>query len=217
MTRRETALGWCYLLFSMFALPFILVFFPSLSVTEVNLIYFFLNFLSVILVFHRFLWVSVKKAARTPWQCLRFAVYGFGLYYLLSLLLSRCILLIDPDFFNVNDASLLDMTREHTTLMILATVFLVPVYEEVMYRGLFFLGLHKKSRLLAYGVSMLVFSSIHVMGYIGIYDPLTLTLCFTQYLPAGFALAWAYEKADTIAAPILIHITINQIGISALR
>jgi membrane protease YdiL (CAAX protease family) len=38
-----------------------------------------------------------------------------------------------------------------------------------------------------------------------------------QYLPAGLALAWAYEKADTIWAPILMHMTINQISITFMR
>jgi len=38
-----------------------------------------------------------------------------------------------------------------------------------------------------------------------------------QYLPAGIAFAWAYEKSDTILTPILMHISINQIGIAALR
>ena len=66
-------------------------------------------------------------------------------------------------------------------------------------------------------MSSLVFASIHVIGYIGLFDWQTLCLCLAQYLPAGIALAWAYEKADTIVAPILMHITINQIGMLAMR
>ena len=66
-------------------------------------------------------------------------------------------------------------------------------------------------------VSVLAFAAIHVVGYIGLFDPVTLILCFVQYLPAGIILAAAYEKTDTIITPILIHIFINLIGIFVTR
>ena len=222
MTRRETLLGWSYLLISMFVLSFAFSFVNSLlpsplSDTLLNLIYFALNFLSAVVIFHRFLGVSVKAALATPWRCLRFAALGFFLYYLSVTLLGQVTIRLYPDFINVNDTSISQLSKEHYTLWALATVWLVPISEELFYRGLVFQGLQREHRMLAYLVSTLVFACIHVMGYVGLYDWLTLSLCFVQYLPAGLTLAWAYEKADTVAAPILMHITINQIGISALR
>ena len=38
-------------------------------------------------------------------------------------------------------------------------------------------------------------------------------MAFLQYLPAGLCLAWAYTKADTIFAPILIHAAVNAVSI----
>ena len=125
--------------------------------------------------------------------------------------------MIDPEFANVNDQSIAQMAEKHYALMVFFTVLLVPITEETLYRGLLFQGLQRKSRVLAYLVSVSVFAWIHVMGYIGSFDALTLVLCFVQYLPAGAILALAYEKTDTIITPILIHIIINQIGISAMR
>ena len=222
MSPKETLLGWGYWLLSMFLLPSYLVLgntlLPvSLSETQLNILYFFLNFIVVSLLFRRFLAASFGALFRAPWRCLRFAALGFALYYVAMMLISNIILRIYPDFFNVNDAAIGQMSQEHFTLMAICTVFLVPVTEEVFYRGLFFQGLQQRSRPAAYLISALVFAGIHIIGYIGLYDLKTLALCFLQYLPAGIALNWAYEKADTIAAPILIHITINQIGISAMR
>ena len=222
MTRKETLLGWSYLLLSMFVLPSLLTLGSTLlptplSEAQLNIVYFFLNFLCVVLIFRRFLLASVKVLFRTPWRCLRYAALGFVLYYGAMLLISNIIVRIYPDFSNVNDATIGQMSQENYALMAFCTVFLVPITEETFYRGLFFQGLQRKSRFLAYLISTLVFAAIHVMGYIGLYDFKTLLLCFIQYLPAGIALNWAYEKADTIAAPILMHITINQIGISAMR
>ena len=55
------------------------------------------------------------------------------------------------------------------------------------------------------------------MGYFGVYTPMQLLISFLSYLPAGFCLGWAYEKADTIFAPILIHAAVNAIGIYGMR
>ena len=222
MTRREFLLGWGYLLFSILFLPSLLGLVSSLlaeplSDTLVNILYFAINFLCVAVIFRRFLWSSLKAAVNTPWRCLLFACIGFGLYVLTMFIVAAVIAKIDPDFSNVNDDAILDMAQEHTGWMAFATVFLVPVAEETLYRGLFFQGFQRKNRVLAYLVSMSVFAWIHVMGYIGSFDALTLALCFVQYLPAGAILAFTYEQTDTIVTPILIHIIINQIGISAMR
>ena len=36
-------------------------------------------------------------------------------------------------------------------------------------------------------------------------------------LPAGFALAWAYRRSGSIFASILIHMSVNQIGMLLMR
>jgi len=222
MTHREFLWGGTYLLVSMLLLPVLLNFGNSLlaeplSETVLNIIYFIINFLCVAVICRRFLWNSLKAAADGPWRCLGLAVVGFAVYTLAMLLVAQIITRINPDFSNVNDEAILDMAQEHTGWMTLCTVFLVPITEETLYRGLLFQGLQRKSRVFAYLISVMAFAWIHVMGYIGRFDGITLLLCFVQYLPAGIVLAWAYEKSDTIITPILIHIIINQIGISAMR
>ena len=222
MTRRETILGWIHLLFSLFALPVVLYLINGLlngplSDTEVNLAFMGLNFLAVGLIFRRFLTSSVKAAANRPWRVLTFAAAGFALYYLGSIAIATVIVFVSPDFSNVNDNAVIGLFQEHAALMSIFTVLLVPVAEETLYRGLLFQGFQRKSRLLAYCLSTVIFAGIHVVGYIGSADLITLCLCFAQYLPAGITLAWAYEKADTIAAPMLMHMIINMIGTTAAR
>ena len=96
------------------------------------------------------------------------------------------------------------------------TVLLAPLAEECFIRGLIFQGLHRKNRWAAYALSTLAFCCLHIYGYIGAYPPLTLVLCALDYVPAGIALAWSYEKADTIFAPILMHCLINALAFQAL-
>ena len=103
------------------------------------------------------------------------------------------------------------------TLTAIGVVILVPLVEEVLYRGLIFRNLYRSSQTAAYLVSMAAFAAIHVLGYIGSESVTTLVLCFLQYLPAGLCLAWTYTKADNIFAPIVVHAIVNAVAIGALR
>lgn len=220
--RTENILGYSYLLFYLFFLPGLIgatafLLGRPISASLLNIIFFAINFIAVVSIFHRFLWRSIQAAREKPWRCLRSAALGLAFYFVAMVLVSFVIPWIDPDFSNVNDEAILELTTEHGKLIAFCTVFLVPVVEETLFRGLIFQQLHRKNRLLGYCVSTAVFSLIHIIGFIGIEDWRTLLLCFIQYLPAGIALAGAYEQADTVIAPILMHITINQIGLSATR
>ena len=96
--------------------------------------------------------------------------------------------------------------------LLICTVLLVPVTEEVIYRGVLFQIVYHKNRILAYVLTTVIFAAIHIVGYIGYEDPFNLFIAFHQYLPAGIALAFAYEMSDSIWAPIIIHSTINLIA-----
>ena len=220
--RPENILGFGYLVLYQLFLPTIIAFVADfmgfyLTLTTLNIVFFVVNFICVLAIFHRFLEASLKAAWDKKWRCLRFAFFGLLLYFVSLFLLGFVNVLIKPDFSNVNDNNIAGLVQENASWMYACTVFLVPVVEEVIYRGLIFQNLQRKKRLLAYLVSVVVFSLIHIVGYIGSTDWLTLALCFVQYLPAGLILAWSYEKTDTIITPILIHIAINQIGMTALR
>lgn len=221
-TPLESTLGWCYFVFQLLflapALVVINLFLPDpLGEAELNILLFVFNFIAIILILHRFLWKNLQKSFSAPFHTLKTAGIGFILYHISSVLISLLVYTLDPDFVNANDDNIGEMIQNNYTLMSLCTVLLVPVVEETLYRGLIFRCLYEKNALLGYILSTVLFAFIHVAGYIGFYDGLTLVLCFLQYLPAGIFLAWAYVKADSIWAPILIHITVNQIGILAMR
>ena len=222
LTHNQKMLGWFYLLFEFFVLPGLLGLLNDLLPVPLpdaalNFLYFSINFVVILLIFHNFLKKSLETAGQKFWVFLQAVVLGFAAYWICGTALTYGITAVLPSFANVNDASIGTMAASHFWLMAIGTVLLVPVVEECLFRGLIFLELHSHSRLLAYCLSTICFGIIHVMSYIGTYDALTLMLCFIQYIPAGIWLAWAYEKADSIFAPILIHTAINAIGIYGLR
>lgn len=220
MTAGEVRFGFAYLLLQQFVLPLLLPlingYLPSpLSAGMLNFVYFSLNFVCILAIFHGFLRKSLAAIRLVPF--FRAVGYGFLLYYAASMVVTALILRIDPSFSNINDAGISGLLREKFAMIAVGTVLLVPTVEETLFRGLIFGNLLKKNRKLAYLVSVAAFSAIHVAGYIGSASPLTLALCFLQYIPAGVWLARAYVTADTIFAPILIHTIVNAIGILAMR
>ncbi|MBR5529761.1 MAG: CPBP family intramembrane metalloprotease [Oscillospiraceae bacterium] len=218
----ETILGWFYMAFQLVILPVILVFAnmlifrERLTDTQINFAYFLVNFLFVIAIFHKSLIACCKISLAKPWKTISSAIWAFFLYWGMSIFISSLILLLYPDFNNVNDAAIQEMADNNFILTAVGVVLLVPIAEEFFYRGLIFQGLYRKNRVLAYAVSAIAFCAPHVIGYIGQYGAFHLILCFIQYLPAGIFLAWAYEKADSIIAPIIMHTLINLIAAGAM-
>lgn len=222
MGRIETLLGIIYIIAQIFFLPVILVLGNSFlsqpfNDAQLNFINFAINFICVTVIFHRYLLRSLQTFIANIGNCLKVCGAGFGLYWVCTIAVNMLVLWLDPNFSNVNDDSILEITKSNYTLMAIGTVILVPVVEETLYRGVIFGQLLQKSKFLAYIVSVIIFSAIHVMGYIGFYPPMRLFLCFIQYFPAAFFLAWTYRKSGTILTSILIHATVNLIGMMAMK
>ena len=220
--RTETIAGFIFLGIQLLALSPVLLIVNLLlpvpmSDAILNFLFFSINFISAAIIFRKFLINGAKTALSAPFLCLRSAFLGFAAYWIGNILVSMFINKVYPEFFNVNDSNLSQMTQDNFPLMALGTVLLVPVTEETLYRGLIFGKLYNRSPVLAYVVSTLAFATLHVSGYIGLYDPLHLLLCLLQYVPAGLCLGWAYASSNTIWAPILLHITVNQIAIFSMR
>lgn len=219
---RETLNGFCYLAFQLLCLPSFLRWCngqiqPSLTTAELNFVFYLINFLSVVLIFHEFLGHNLKQVTQHPAYFCQAVILGLAAYYACFYAVDWVMDLLVPSFSNYNDAAIADMSRGSYFLMLVGTVILVPIAEECFYRGLIFRNLYGKSRWAAYLVSMLVFAAIHILGYLGLYSPLEIAFAVLQYLPAGLCLAWAYIKSGTIFAPVVIHACVNYLTIRALR
>lgn len=222
LSSQETISGIVYLVFQLLLLPSLLSWLNTqlscpLSSAELNFVFYLINFMAMLLIFHGFLGRSLNQASQHPAYFCQAVILGFVAYYACNWAVSWAVRQLVPGFSNYNDEAIAAMSQGSYFLMAVGTVILVPPVEECLYRGLIFRNLYGKSRWAAYLVSILVFAIVHVLGYIGRYSPLELLMAVLQYLPAGLCLAWAYVKADTVFAPIFIHAAINFISIRALR
>ena len=221
LTKQEKRWGWVYLLAQMLVIPGLVATVclarGITSEADMNLICFYINAILAVVVFRKLLVKSVDRCRGNWKQTLTTALKGFGLYWLVSTAVAAAILMLKPDFANVNDASVSAMVGERPLLMTIAVVFAAPLAEECLFRGWMFMGLAEKNRTLAYLVTCVFFSGVHILAYIGTYDALTLLLCFVQYLAPSFVLCRTCARDDSLCAPLLLHMTINTAALFVAR
>lgn len=222
LTRNEAVWGIRYLLFQQVFLPWLLsiaLLLTGLPISdaELNFLYYLVNFLAILWIFRKFLKESLVHTRRNLRSFAVAVVLGLAANWSMTQVLSGIIYTFAPDFFNVNDAAIYTEAQSRFLLTAIGTVVLVPTAEECLFRGLLFSLFRRRSRFLGYLMSSLLFCAVHVAGYVGLYDGLTLTICFLQYLPAGIALAWAFEASGSIFAPIAIHTLVNLSAIVSMR
>lgn len=174
------------------------------------------NFVAVCSIFHHFLRDSLRAAWQKLWNLVQAVVLGIVFYWACDWAVNWLLSYLIPGYTGLVDASIAALSGSGLYLRLIGVILLSPVIEESLYRGLVFRGLWQKHKVLAYILSMVVFSAVHVLGYIGSQDATALVLCFLRYLPAGLILAWTYTKADNICAPILVHAVINAVAIGIL-
>ena len=222
LTNQETIGGFCYMAFQFLLLGDLLGWINGylqnpLNTAELNFTFYLVNFIAVLLIFNDFLSKALRHAVRHLAILCQAVILGLAAYYASVYVLDWAISLLVPSFSNYNDQAITNMVSGNFFLMAVGTVVLVPLTEECLFRGLIFRNLYGKSHVAAYIVSILAFAIVHILGYIGSYQPLELLMAFLQYLPAGLCLAWTYIKSGTIYAPIVVHAAINALTIGLLR
>lgn len=222
LNTKELYFGAAYLVFdAVFLAPILqalnLLLPTPLPQSMVNFLFFSVNFGAVVLILRRYLCEQLKLLPDVIGKMLGVAAVGLFAYWAMNFVLVQLLLEIDPGFFSVNDVNIQSLVAEDYALMFIGTVILVPVAEESLFRGLLFRGFYDRSPVCAWLLSVLLFAGVHVMNYLGAYPASTIFLCFLQYIPAGICLAGAYRVSGSIFCPILIHATVNFLGVMALR
>ncbi len=220
MSRMELIGGFLFFPVYLFLLPWLLrLAADGLGLPEEirSTVYFLLVFLSVIVIFRYWLAASLSTAGKYFWETLQAAVLGFAFYYVLHWLLSRVLGLFRLSAANPNDEEVAALAGINYILTVVSSVILAPPAEETLFRGLIFANLRERSRVLAYLVSTLCFAAAHVWQYAGTTGWSGALVAALQYLPAGVALGWTFEKSDTVWAPIAVHAFLNAVSLGLFQ
>lgn len=183
----------------------------------VNLIYGCLNAAVLAAIFCRYLADQFRRLLDRGWAIFADLLLGFLMCYGLILLASMGVSILSAlfrvEYYNANQEAAEAAVRMTPLVTILYACVLAPFGEEVMFRGLIFCGLFRRSRFWAYAVSMLAFSLLHIYSS-ALSQPVGVTLInVLVYLPYGFALARTYERSGSIWVAVFLHAAINTVSI----
>lgn len=174
-------------------------------------------FVFEIVVFKDFLIENIKKFKEKILDNITWSLTaGIGVMYAISMITNMVI----SSFLghaNTSSNQLLfeSLLDKGLILMIIQSVILAPIVEEVIFRGLIFRTLRDYNKYMAHFVSALCFGFIHI--YSGLFaGDLTQLFYLLSYGGSGLAFSYAYEARKTIVAPIIIHMVNNLIAVIVL-
>ncbi len=221
MLKSERILGAAYLPIHIFLLPLILGHTEllarmhiELSDAAVNLVYYIISFVFILIFMLRYLKTSFSDMLSKPLNALKAVILAYFMNYFLVMAVSLLLAFLLSGTINPNTQEIIRQTKLDTNVTVFVAVLLAPIVEETLFRGVLFGTIRGKSRTAAYVITTLVFTVYHLWQYFVIGLDWTVLLYLLQYIPASIALCWCYEKSGTIWASIVLHAAINVISIS---
>ncbi len=187
----------------------------TVKAARINLVFGAINVVAVTAIFRRFLAEHLRRLTERGWRLFGDLAFGLLLYialvYAAAFVQDFLIATFDIAYYNTNQESVESFVRSVPLIALVNICLLAPLTEEVLTRGLIFTGLYRKSRTLAYAVSMLVFSLAHCAAVMFVQPVGVTIISVIAYLPAGYVLAWSYERSGSIWTPIFLHTAINAV------
>ena len=220
MTKRQTVLGWIYLPLHMIVIPLLLSLYlgvnPDLDTGSANLLYYGIGVLFTAVVMLPFLRSAFDVLLDRLGLCVACILIALLADYAMSTVAALILLLLENLPQNPNNAAVMAEAAVDPGIVTGLAVFIAPIVEELLFRGVVFGSIRTRSRGWAYAVSIAVFALYHVWEYAIAGADLGLLVYAIQYVPAAAVLAWLYERSGSIWTGIFFHMGNNLISMIAL-
>lgn len=95
-------------------------------------------------------------------------------------------------------------------------VLLMPLVEEILFRGLLFGALRRYSRVIAYVLSVLLSALYTVWQYAFVSGDLRYLLLAVLYLPASLAFTWCYDNGGSVWSAIFLHMAVSAFTLRSI-
>lgn len=226
LTKYEKIAGWLILLpmyfffgpllFSFIFSALLHVFDISLSTVAINswynLFYDTGMLLVAIFIFRRFLvneWRNLK--GRWVKTILWSLTAGFVIIYGANIVSGIMVQIIEPGSSSANQNALIMMLDIEPLPILLASIVVAPILEELVFRVAIFKAIYPHSRFFAYLASGGIFGLVHVLDGLMAGD-LSQLVYLLPYGLLGMVFCWLYEKKGTLAVPVLVHMSNNFVS-----
>ena len=221
MPRGARIAGWVYLPVHVLVLPLTLgaalaaVCGELPSDVTCNVLYYLCGLVFTLIAMWRFLRRSFDTMVGSILRCIGMMFAAYGIDVLLSLVLQLGTSLIG-ELPSPNNDAVTRLAAADYKRMIAVAVFMAPLVEECLFRGVLFGAIRPRSRFWAYVVSVALFSLYHVWQYAVMYQDARLLLSALTYVPVSAALAFCYEQTRSVWPPVFFHMLINAASLALM-
>lgn len=136
-----------------------------------------------------------------------------GMFVLGNIVMPNVVAIFHPITTPANQNQMAELVRSYPLLMLLMTVLVGPIIEELVYRVSVFRALIGRSRLLAYALSSLLFGFQHVMQAVVFDQNYTELWNMLPYIASGLWISYLYDRRRNILVPLLVHVLNNLLGV----
>ncbi len=222
MTAGEQIAGTVLFVIYLLVLPFVLdplfrwmerLLAAGISQPVRNAIYYYGLLLATVIIFHRFLAVTSSRLGDHPGDAVKGTFGGLVVLYGLNELASRLAGVFFQSGVNLNDAAVTAQVHDAPQTMRIILIFVAPLIEEVLFRGLVFGNLKDHNRWGAYLFSAGLYALFPVWRFVAADWSGAALAVAVQYLIPGLVLAGAYEYAGTLWTSFAVHALANALAI----
>lgn len=183
----------------------------NVTVAWWNLIFYLLLLILLQLVFSSFLYQEWIQFLQNKHYCLKGWFAWFFMALGGNLIGSYVIIFLMPQQLNPNQEAINSAVQAAALPMILATVIIGPICEEIIFRGLIFRFFRRYSWVFAHVLSAGLFAFNHLWEDILAGNWMLLFLIVPYFL-MGIALSAAYESKRNLVILITLHMAVNLIA-----
>lgn len=158
---------------------------------------------------------SINELADNPGKVFKTIVTTLPMMLLGSIVLNYLITTLTGQSEAQNQTEIIGLFEQAPYLIIIQALLYAPIVEEIMFRGLVFGGLSKKSMVFAIIVSSSLFGLAHVYNSL-LSGNFTDLWFFPTYALLGYFLNRAYIKSGSIVSSMALHFLNNAIGLLAI-
>ena len=165
-----------------------------------------------VLIFHRFLNEEFRQIKGRWIRAILWSLTaGFIIIYGANILSGMLVQLIEPGSSSANQNALVSMLEVQPLPILLASIVIAPLLEELVFRVAIFKGIYPYSRIAAYLASGGIFGLVHILDGLLAGD-LSQLAYLLPYGLLGMVFCWLYEKKGTLAVPVLVHMSNNFVS-----
>lgn len=218
LLRRERIFGFIWLPIHIVVLPLLIGVIAGFTQSErlldaSNTIYYLVSFLAVLIGFWHFLKESFGRFVERFGYCCLIMLLAYFINIALSAALTA-ITNLTGELPTPNNDAIAEMADVAFKDVFATAVLMAPIVEECLFRGTLFGTIARKNRVVAYAVTILVFSVYHVWQFALAYQDWSVLISAANYIPLTAALIFCYDRTETIWTPIFFHMFVNTAALA---